>query len=34
MGWDVAYIRNRRNVYGVLMGRPEGKRPHERPRLK
>jgi len=34
MGWDMAHIRDRRNTYGVLMGRPEGKRPIERPRLK
>jgi hypothetical protein len=28
----VAHMREERNVYKVLMGKPEGKRPHGRPR--
>jgi len=34
MDWDVAHIRDRKIAYGVLMGRPEGKRPIGRPRLR
>jgi hypothetical protein len=34
MRWagDVACMGEERNVYRILMGKPEGKRPHERPR--
>jgi len=32
MGGHVACVWKRRGVYRVLMGKPEGKRPHQRPR--
>jgi hypothetical protein len=36
MGWGghVARMRAKRNAYGILVGRPEGKRPLGRPRRK
>jgi len=36
MSWvgHVARMGERRGVYRVLVGKPEGKRPHERPRLR
>jgi hypothetical protein len=30
----VARVGKKRNVYGILVGNPEGKRPLERPRLR
>jgi len=34
MGWvgHVAHMKDRRNIYRVLVGKPEGKRPLGRPR--
>jgi len=34
MGGHIACLGERRGVYRVLVGKPEGKRPHGRPRLR
>jgi hypothetical protein len=34
MGRHIAYMREKRNAYRILVGKPEGKRPLGRPRLR